>query len=84
MDYKGYDITFLVNVQERQEIDENGNAIDFRDSWCVGDGVYQARKDEAVIDKLVITRSTFEEIKAEVDRWVNFQGVQITLGERNE
>lgn len=79
MDYKGYDITFLVNVQERQEIDEKGNAIDFRDSWCVGDGVYQARKDE-----LVITRNTFDEIKAEVDRWNNFQGVQIIIGERNE
>jgi hypothetical protein len=79
MDYKGYDITFLANIQERQEIDEKGNAIDFRDSWCVGDGVYQAHRNE-----LVITRSTFDEIKAEVDRWVNFQGVQITLGERNE
>ena len=80
MDYKGFDITFLVNVQERQEIDEKGNAIDFRDSWCVGDGVYQARNK----DGLVITRSTFDEIKVEVDRWVNFQGVQIILGERNE
>lgn len=79
MNYKGYDITTVVNVKQRQEVDENGNTTDLRDSWCVGNCVYEAWKDG-----FVITRNTFDEIKAEVDRWNNFQGVQIIIGERNE
>ena len=65
MYYKGFRITAIVKVEERQDVDENGDTTDYLDSWCVGDMIYEATKGDTKL-----TSDSFDNIKEMVDHEV--------------
>ena len=62
MNYRGWEITLVVDIKERQGLDDKGNPVSYVDSWQTGAEVYQARRPA---DKLEAQR--LEDLKAMID-----------------
>lgn len=45
MNYRGWEITLVVDIKERQGLDDKGNPVSYEDAWQTGAEVYQARRD---------------------------------------
>lgn len=50
MNYRGWEITLVVDIKERQGLDDKGNPVSYVDSWPIGNDVYQARRDGAELE----------------------------------
>lgn len=64
MNYRGWEITLVVDIKERQGLDDEGNVVSFEDAWPTSGGVYQAhryRTDD------VLEAHRLEDLKAMID-----------------
>ena len=66
MIYKGFDISYIQPIVEKQEIDDNGNVVGYRDSWQCGDGWYQA--DRASPARRIRVKSGINRLKHLIDK----------------
>jgi len=65
MMYKGFDISYIQPVIERQGIDENGNVVSYRDSWHTGGGWYIAERKKP--ERILTSDESLADIKRQID-----------------
>ena len=65
MMYKGFDISYIQPVIERQGIDEDGNVVEYRDSWHTGGGWYIAERKKP--EHILTSDYSVADIKRKID-----------------
>jgi hypothetical protein len=72
MMYKGFDISYIQPVVERQGIDNNGNVVSFRDSWHTGDGWYIAEREQP--ERIITSKQSLADIQIKIDALTEEKG----------
>ena len=67
MNYKGWDVSIVVGIRERQELDERGNVIGYRDSWQDGVEYWEADND---YNQYFYSEESFDDLIAQIDAFI--------------
>ena len=62
MNYRGWEITLVVDIKERQGLDDMGNVVSYEDAWQTGAEVYQAHGSGMFLEA-----RRLEDLKAMID-----------------